>query len=621
MKFRLVWMGSEDDGDGQPRLRESATTDPSDTFRSEYGQRDGMMFRRTRSQSGRLRFTPLANFTARIAGDHVLDDGEQEHRQFGMEAQLGGRTLAFSVTATEFSRMNWVLNRLGPQAIAYPGQQQHARAAIQWLSGKIPQERIFTHLGWREHDGRWVYLHAGGALGADGPVSGLQVQLPSTLQLYKLPAGNLSERAQSIRASLRCLSLAPDRISFPLLAAVYRAPFGKGDFSMFLAGKTGVFKTALAALAQQHFGLALDPAHLPANFASTANALEVLSFHAKDALLVVDDFAPTGRQGDDGIENVAERLFRAAGNQQGRNRMIGNGRLHDRPPRALLLATGEDVPQGHSIRARLLIVEVASGDVHLSTLSECQHSGENGQLAASMAAFLGWIAGRYEELQQSIETRAREIRAQGRGRTVHARLPGVLAELQIGLEMWLEFALEVGAISTEERTELEQRSKRALDELALFQARYHQASDPAVRFIGLLRAALAGGQAHVAHRHGTAPESPGIWGWRRKATDPEWVPRGIRIGWVSGNDLFLEPVVSYQVAQALAGAERLPISQQTLHRRLQESGLLASVDAGRQMVQVRRRLDGCPRQVLHLRAQELAGEFEEVGGTPTEDVR
>src|SRR6185295_1221270 len=190
----------------------------------------------------------------------------------------------------------------------------------------------------------------GGALGAEGLLSGLQVQLSSTLQLYKMqPPGDLSDQAQSIRASLRCLSLAPDRVTFPLLAAVYRAPFGKTDFSMFLVGKTGVFKTALAAVCQQHFGQAMTATHLPGHFASTVNALESLAFHAKETLLVIDDFAPTGRHGE-GLENVAERLFRAIGNQQGRSRMVGNGRLQQtRPPRALLLATGEDVPQGHSI--------------------------------------------------------------------------------------------------------------------------------------------------------------------------------------------------------------------------------------------------------------------------------
>ncbi len=168
-----------------------------------------------------------------------------------------------------------------------------------------------------------------------------------------------------MRASLRCLSVAPDRISFPLLAAVYRAALGKVDFSLFLAGQTGVFKTALAALCQQHFGAAMDARSLPTNFGSTGNALQWLAFYAKDALLVVDDFAPTGRNGDSELQNIAERLFRATGNQQGRSRLSGNGRLNaPKPTRALVLATGEAVPRGQSIRARLLILELQLGEVH-----------------------------------------------------------------------------------------------------------------------------------------------------------------------------------------------------------------------------------------------------------------
>jgi hypothetical protein len=74
--------------------------------------------------------------------------------------------------------MGWLLNQLGPQAIIYPGQQQHARAAIQSLSGQIRQEHVFAHLGWRKQDRDWVYLHAGGAVGAQGPRSEFDVQLP-----------------------------------------------------------------------------------------------------------------------------------------------------------------------------------------------------------------------------------------------------------------------------------------------------------------------------------------------------------------------------------------------------------------------------------------------------------
>ncbi len=84
-------------------------------------------------------------------------------------------------------------------------------------------------------------------------------------------------------------------------------------------------------------------------------------------------------------------------------------------------------------------------------------------------------------------------------------------------------------------------------------------------------------------------------------------PRGTRIGWVAGSDLFLDPTVSYQVAQELAGSERLPVGEQKLRQCLREHGLLASIDTGRQMLMVRRTLAGRSRQVLHLRASHVLG--------------
>jgi hypothetical protein len=85
------------------------------------------------------------------------------------------------------------------------------------------------------------------------------------------------------------------------------------------------------------------------------------------------------------------------------------------------------------------------------------------------------------------------------------------------------------------------------------------------------------------------------------------LPSGARIGWISADDLFLDPSTSYQAAQELAGPERLLVSEQTLRHRLRECGLLASVEQGRGMVQVRRTLEGAARQVLHLRAADLVG--------------
>src|ERR1700693_5105789 len=129
-----------------------------------------------------------------------------------------------------------------------------------------------------------------------------------------------------------------------------------------------------------------------------------------------------------------------------------------------------------------------------------------------MGAYVIWIAGHYEELQQRLQTRVRVLRSQGYGRTVHARLPSALAELQAGWEIFLQFALEVGTVDRADQKEVEQRSTRARVELGALQAKYQDANDPALRSVALLQAALMCGRARVADRQGRVPDEPALRG-------------------------------------------------------------------------------------------------------------
>ena len=110
-------------------------------------------------------------------------------------------------------------------------------------------------------------------------------------------------------------------------------------------------------------------------------------------------------------------------------------------------------------------------------------------------------------------------------------------------------------------------------------------SEPAGRFIELLRSAISSGRAHIGSTDGERPEeNAGALGWRKTDSEYEdWRPQGDRIGWVDGEDLYLEAGASYRVAQREAqGGEALTVSAQTLRKRLKEKGLLASVSETRQ---------------------------------------
>ena len=262
--------------------------------------------------------TPLTNFSARIVGDVVEDDGIEVRHVFDLEAELHNRKRRFSVPAVQFSNLNWAIEQLGAGAIVYPGngQRDHARAAIQFISEDAPEHRTFTHTGWREIDGQWAYLHANGAIGTLGTLSNIEVRLADPLSRYALPdPPDGAELIEVVRASLQFLDVAPDQITFPIYGAVFRAALGSADFSLHLGGPTGAGKSELVALAQQHYGATLDARHLPGSWSSTGNALEGLAFIAKDALLVVDDFCPAGGSADvQRYHREADRFLRAQGN-------------------------------------------------------------------------------------------------------------------------------------------------------------------------------------------------------------------------------------------------------------------------------------------------------------------
>src|SRR5262249_53219495 len=150
------------------------------------------------------------------------------------------------------------------------------------------------HTGWRQVDGLAVYLHGGGGVGAQGQVAGVETRLNGGLSFALPDPPEGEELRDAVRASLSLLDVAPVKVAAALLAMVYPAPLGHGDFSGWLVGPPGAGRSELAALAQQHSGAAMDRLHLPASWSSTANALEGIAFQIKDALLVIDDFAPTG---------------------------------------------------------------------------------------------------------------------------------------------------------------------------------------------------------------------------------------------------------------------------------------------------------------------------------------
>jgi hypothetical protein len=569
---------------------------------------------------------PLCNFWVRIVETVKRDDGAESSTAFAVEgARVDGRPLPRAIIkASDFPRMDWATSAWGGLAVVYAGMgtRDHLRCAIELLSIDRADHVEYMHTGWREIGGRWFYLHAAGAIGTDGPADGIVVALPAALSGFTLPTPPDGDRLRNaIRASLRLLDLGPARLMLPLLAGGFRSVLGPCDFGLHTFGITGTFKTETAALFQQHLGAGLDARHLPASWSSTGNALESLAFTAKDALLVVDDFAPTGSTSDvQRFHREADRLLRAQGNAAGRARLSSDALLRQgKPPRGLILSTGEDIPRGQSLQARLLVLEFAPGDIDAAKLTACQQDAAAGLYAEVMAGFVRWLAPRYADVRGQFRAEVAKLREKALTGTAHRRTPEIVSNLYLGLRYFLDFAETLGAIDAEEKGELLERAWRALGEAAAAQTDHLHAADPVGQFLRLLAAAIASGRAHCAAPNGDAPENATAWGWRDREIGTgensrlERQPLGRRIGWIDGADLYLEPQASYAEAQDLARVQgdSLPISAPTLHRRLNERKLLVSHEPKKLVT--RRTLDSQRRFVLHLPAWAIAQEQGESG--------
>jgi hypothetical protein len=586
----------------------------------------------------------LANFAGTIVREINVDDGVEVARLFDMEIGLEARTRRVRVNAQNFQAMGWVLAQLGAHAIVEPGMSIASRlaSAIQKLSDPITTT-IYRHTGWRQIGGRWHFLHAGGAIGPlagtdgpepaeasatgqpppfeplvsigpDGPVT-VEMDLPPQLQRLVLPPPPSGPGLRSTaEAVLGLLDVGPLEVTMPLLLAPFRATLGDVPFSLFLSGPTGVHKSCLAALAQQFFGAGYDFANLPANWSSTSNALEDLAFLAKDTVLVVDDFVPPAGMDRGRLDAAADRLLRNSANRAARQRMRADGSLRPpRPSRALLMCTGELVPRGQSLRARMLVCEVGPGQVDQQRLTTAQADAAAGTYSLLMSAWIAHVGPNLEAHKAALRSKTvarRPTIAAGMG---HGRTIDAICELAAMLEMLLEFLVADGAIPESRARGVAEHGLAALLALGRAQSEEQRDADPARRFLHLVASALASGRAHLCSA-ATADGAPvgyeDVAGWRREAPGSAvYRPRGDRICWIyEHGDVLLLPEAAEAAAQKLGreSGDELLLTGRSLRARLRDQGLLASTEhRGDLRTVVRRTIGGARHGVLHLRGATL----------------
>jgi hypothetical protein len=574
---------------------ESRRQDPRDDVAVSghpFVERDGRICVETRDGEST---TPLTNFTVRIVEDVVHDDGVERTRKYRLSSP---QFPPLEIDAVEFPSLSWIPLLGGARAIVRSGSMARSRLAeaIQQLSQPGLRERVvYTHLGWREIAGAWYFLHAGGAISAIGPVDNIEVQADGHLKYCVLP--DVHDLPTAVRASLRFLEVAPPRIAYPLLAGVYRAPlseFAPATVALFLAGETGSRKSAVTGVAQAHFGAHFsDGKSFIANWSSTGNSIERLAFLAKDIICTIDDFVIKGGSNDiQRLQRTADQLIRGQGNRAGRGRLRADATLRpEMHPRGLILASGEVTPEGKSLSARMLVVDIGTTDVKNEVLTLLQHDARDGLLAEAMSGYVQWLARRVSAMREKLPAEQETLRAQVAAN--HARTSENMAQLFLGLRTFLDFAVDLGVLTQEQSDKHQELAWGVFREQAIAQDRQIKSEDPIEHFFFLLKTVLtSGNRGHLLTRSENRPNAATSLGWKehiseRQSGDGEtyqivdWRPSGDVLGWIEGDELYLESHATYAAIKKLATENNLPmpIPVNQLGKRLKERKLLRSTRA------------------------------------------
>lgn len=414
----------------------------------------------------------IANFCVWIDKEEIV------HDEFGNTTRIytivgknetGKKISPFKIEATEFGEMNWTDLYLGKDCYIYdkPKNKFRVYEAIQRhpFTSQAKTTTVYGYTGWLESDKGLRYLFPN----FSQKKHNLEASLPDVLSAYSIPCATDQEKVEGLKKSLMFLSVANPRITIPLLATMYLAPLTSlvnADFTVWLYGETGSFKTTLTKHIMNHFGK-FDNHVITWN--ATPNALERYASIIGDAPLVIDDYAPQPDQASQTrLDQTVERVIRDAGNNAGRARMKANLSLqHIYRKRGIIIATGEQLPKGQSVLARIYGISISKQDVNLSELKQAQLNREK-HYGFATSAYIDWIeivgAEKVKEIFEAAEnTFIEKTNNDFQNSYTPDRLRQAAAKLYAAFEVMLQMMLQHGIV---ESVELEKFRNVAIQAIA-----------------------------------------------------------------------------------------------------------------------------------------------------------
>jgi DNA polymerase-1 len=288
-------------------------------------------------------------------------------------------------------------------------------------------------------------------------------------------------------------------------------------------------------------------------------------------------------------------VLQSIGNRTGRER---NNRANEaqasRPPRAMVLSTGEDLPNTRtaSTLSRTLVVRVEEGDVNIHGDGGIVDVAQERPLhQIAMRSYLAHVAGHYEKRVTQITNYALfwaqdydDLRDAAQG--AHARTAPSIALLIAAAESYLDYAAKLGAITVDHQKMVRHSVIEWMTSLAAKQVDYsgeRSGASPADRWITAISALLMSGRATLAARM-PIPGEDGA------STAADMGLDGV--GWVDERYIYLSPDISWNAVRTFYDRE-WPYNKNEVHRQLAERGIIeraAGPENGPQTQRIARRV-------------------------------
>ena len=307
---------------------------------SAYFEQNGYTYRNVQTKEGPVSVA-LCNFTARIVEDVEHDDGAEKTRSLALQGTLadGSALPRADVLAADFAAHGMDRHRLGDTG-----------GGLRWHGHEgPPADRATTAVRQRAAATRSTSTPAGERSAKPGSTCTPPVASGLTVCPLTFPCHCPNHWPASVYPPLPKAPSWPPR-SGPAWGCCVSAPTGRRShcwppstapswgtptFPSIWQGRLGRTRAKPRPWPSNTSAPAWMPGTCPPAGHPRATRVEGLAFVAKDALLVVDDFCPSGSTNDvQRYHKEADRLFRGQGNRAGRQRMRADASLRPaKPPR------------------------------------------------------------------------------------------------------------------------------------------------------------------------------------------------------------------------------------------------------------------------------------------------